>query len=51
MKRLWHWPIDPLARTVRLIMGEKGWSFESIEIRPWVSDLELEGSIVSAISD
>ncbi|MEC7290457.1 MAG: glutathione S-transferase family protein [Pseudomonadota bacterium] len=41
MKRLWHWPIDPLARTVRLIMGEKGWSFESIEIRPWVSDLEL----------
>ena len=41
MKRLWHWPIDPLARTVRLLLGEKKWSFEAIEIRPWVSDLEL----------
>ena len=41
MKRLWHWPIDPLARTVRLLLGEKNWSFELVEIRPWVSDLEL----------
>ncbi len=41
MKRLWHWPIDPLARTVRLALGEKGWSFEPIVIKPWVSDLEL----------
>ena len=41
MKRLWHWPIDPLARTVRLLLGEKGWSYEAVEIRPWVSDLEL----------
>ena len=41
MKRLWHWPIDPLGRTVRLTLGEKRWSFEPITIRPWVSDLEL----------
>jgi glutathione S-transferase len=41
MKRLWHWPIDPLGRTVRLALGEKGWSVEPIVIRPWVSDLEL----------
>ncbi|MDJ0920969.1 MAG: glutathione S-transferase family protein [Henriciella sp.] len=41
MKRLWHWPIDPLARTVRLCMGEKQWTFEPIVIKPWVSDLEL----------
>ena len=41
MKRLWHWPIDPLARTVRLALAEKGWSFEPIVIKPWVSDLEL----------
>lgn len=41
MKRLWHWPIDPLARTVRLVLGEKAWSFEPIVIKPWVSDLEL----------
>ena len=43
MKRLWHWPIDPLARTVRLLLGEKGWAFEAIVIRPWVADLELAG--------
>jgi len=41
MKRLWHWPIDPLARTVRLALAEKGWAFEPIVIKPWVSDLEL----------
>ncbi|MBR9834125.1 MAG: glutathione S-transferase family protein [Alphaproteobacteria bacterium] len=41
MRRLWFWPIDPLARTVRLALGEKGWSFEPIVIKPWVSDLEL----------
>ena len=41
MKRLWHWPIDPLARTVRLMLGEKEWAFEPIVIKPWVSDLEL----------
>ena len=41
MKRLWHWPIDPLARTVRLALGEKNWSYEPVVIRPWVSDLEL----------
>ncbi|MEM8616524.1 MAG: glutathione S-transferase family protein [Pseudomonadota bacterium] len=41
MKRLWHWPIDPLARTVRLVLGEKSLSAESIRIPPWVSDLEL----------
>lgn len=41
MRRLWHWPIDPLARTVRLVLGEKNWDFEPIVIKPWVSDLEL----------
>lgn len=41
MKRLWYWPIDPLARTVRLALGEKGWGVEAIVIMPWVSDLEL----------
>ena len=41
MKRLWYWPIDPLARTGRLVLGEKGWTTEGIVITPWVSDLEL----------
>ena len=41
MKRLWHWPIDPLGRTVRLALAEKAWGFEAIVIKPWVSDLEL----------
>ncbi|WP_084421251.1 glutathione S-transferase family protein [Henriciella litoralis] len=35
MRRLWHWPIDPRARTVRLALGEKRCPFETIEALPW----------------
>ncbi|WP_084395788.1 glutathione S-transferase family protein [Henriciella aquimarina] len=35
MKRLWQWPIDPLARTVRLMLGEKRCSAELILALPW----------------
>lgn len=28
MERLWHWPLDPGARTVRLALGEKRFAFE-----------------------
>lgn len=55
MKRLWHWPIDPLARTARLALGEKNWSFESIVVRPWSHDLELAalapGATAPAMTD
>lgn len=33
MKRLWHWPLDPHARTIRLALGEKRLDFESHEAR------------------
>lgn len=35
MKRLWHWPIDPLARTVRLALGEKRCAFDLSLVLPW----------------
>lgn len=35
MKRLWHWPIDPLARTVRLALGEKRCAVELKSALPW----------------
>lgn len=33
MKRLWHWPLDPHGRTVRLVLGEKRLDFEAQEAR------------------
>lgn len=33
MKRLWHWPLDPKGRTVRLVLGEKQLGFEPHETR------------------
>ena len=35
MKRLWHWPIDPLARTVRLALGEKRCAVDLQLTLPW----------------
>ena len=42
MKRLWHWPIDPLARTVRLVMGEKRCSVDSVMALPWSPPQDLQ---------
>ncbi len=41
MKRLWHWPIDPLARTVRLALGEKRCAFDGKMALPWAQPDEL----------
>ena len=35
MKRLYHWPLDPAGRLVRLALGEKGEGFEVLESPPW----------------
>ncbi|WP_430403590.1 glutathione S-transferase family protein [Hyphomonas sp.] len=35
MKRLYHWPLDPAGRLVRLVLGEKGETFESHASTPW----------------
>ena len=41
MKRLWHWPIDPLARTVRLALGEKRCAVDLVIALPWAQPGEL----------
>ncbi len=42
MIRLYHWPLDPAARSVRLVLGEKQLPFETVETRPWASHPEVE---------
>ncbi|MEO0465523.1 MAG: glutathione S-transferase family protein [Pseudomonadota bacterium] len=42
MKKLYHWPLDPVARTVRVTLGEKRLPFESAETRPWSVHPEVE---------
>ncbi|MEM5516158.1 glutathione S-transferase family protein [Henriciella sp. AS95] len=55
MKRLWHWPIDPLARTVRLVLGEKGCRYQECIAAPWSLPDELiemaPGAIAPALVD
>lgn len=35
MKKLYHWPLDPGSRLVRLMLGEKGQSASFVETSPW----------------
>lgn len=42
MIKLYHWPLDPAARTVRLALGEKQLAFEPVETRPWAAHPEVE---------
>lgn len=42
MKKLYHWPMDPVARTVRVALGEKRLPFEGVETRPWSVHPEVE---------
>ena len=41
MKRLIHWMFDPQARTVRLALGEKAMTFESVDSLPWQPNREV----------
>ena len=41
MKRLWHWPLDPAARTVRLALGEKKAQVDMRACRPGAPIAEL----------
>lgn len=39
MRTLYHWPLDPLSRQVRIILGEKKLKFRLELINPWeISD-------------
>ena len=42
MKKFYHWPLDPMARTVRVALGEKRLPFEAAETRPWSVHPDVE---------
>jgi len=42
MKRLYHWSLDPVARTARLALAEKRIAFEDVETRPWAVHPDME---------
>ncbi|MEL6753691.1 MAG: glutathione S-transferase family protein, partial [Pseudomonadota bacterium] len=42
MKRLYHWSLDPVARTARLALAEKRLAFEEVETRPWAVHPDME---------
>ena len=38
MRTLYHWPLDPDSRQVRLVLGEKRLKFKLGQITPWAPD-------------
>lgn len=50
MKRLFHWPLDPLARTVRLVLGEKGMNAALETSLPWSPNPEVARLAHGAVS-
>lgn len=42
MKRFYHWPLDPIGRTARLVLAEKRVAFETVETRPWAVHPDME---------
>ena len=50
MKRLFHWPLDPLARTVRLVLGEKGLDAALELSLPWAPNPEVSRLAHGAVS-
>jgi glutathione S-transferase len=41
MRRLYHLPLSPFSRTIRLVLGEKRLEAELIEERPWERRLDF----------
>jgi glutathione S-transferase len=41
MPKLYHFPLDPFSRRMRIALAEYGAEFESIEIKPWDSSREI----------
>lgn len=50
MKRLFHWPLDPLARTVRLVLGEKGMDANFETSLPWAPNPNVARLAHGAVS-
>ncbi|HSF90815.1 MAG TPA: glutathione S-transferase family protein, partial [Paracoccaceae bacterium] len=40
MRRLYHMPLSPFCRKIRLVLGEKKLEFELVEERPWERRLD-----------
>ena len=53
MKRLYHWPLDPAGRLVRLALAEKGEGFETLESPPWAPHPDIarlaHGAVAPAV--
>lgn len=50
MLRLYHWPLDPAGRMVRLVLAEKGEPFEAVSSRPWAPELEIASIAPGAVA-
>lgn len=50
MLRLYHWPLDPAGRMVRLVLAEKGEPFEAVASRPWAPELEIASIAPGAVA-
>ena len=42
MKRLYHWPLDPNGRMVRIVLAEKATTADLVISPPWAPDPEIE---------
>lgn len=50
MLRLYHWPLDPAGRMVRLVLTEKGEPFEAVASPPWAPELEIASIAPGAVA-
>lgn len=50
MLRLYHWPLDPAGRMVRLVLAEKGEPFEAVRSQPWAPELEIAAIAPGAVA-
>ena len=50
MKRLYHWPLDPAGRLVRLVLGEKGEAFDLFESTPWAPHPDVSALAHGAVA-
>lgn len=50
MFRLYHWPLDPAGRLVRLVLAEKGEAFETIASPAWIPRPEVAAIAPGAVT-
>lgn len=50
MLRLYHWPLDPAGRMVRLVLTEKGEPFEAVVSPAWMPDKAVAAIAPGAVA-